>query len=265
MKTGVAVVAVILMLLSVWAVPASAVPADPGSPGFTNSMFSKFVTPTVAPGGTVHFAFNLSNPYDVDMTDLHLTVGVYEYATQDEARLVNDSFRNPPLINGTSTELNIIMPSLPSQNSTRIELSITTTKNTPHGSYFSQSTYFVRFKLNFSFEGNSTTYLLQSKGFFTDAQWSKMVSFTAGQEIVDTGYMHTLGVDGIIPDSSFGIKIPIPRWPLAVLVVACVLVTLLALYYFVLDNPGKYPRLEKRAYYLRGKLSQLRGHPKNRS
>ena len=268
MKAGLAVLAAVLTVLSLGTTAADAAITDPGAPHYANSMFSNFVTPTVAPGGTVNFAFNLTNPYAENMSNVILTVGVYEYATQDEARLINASFKNPPLINGTSVEKNIVIPLLsgdPGKNSKRFELSITTTKDTPHGSYFSQSTYFVRFKLVFQFEGDNTEYLLQSKGFFTADQWSKMVSFKAGQEIVDISFMNGLGVDGIIPDSSFGIKVPIPRWPLAVLVVACVLVTLVALYYFVLDNPGKYPRLEKRAYYLRGKLSQLRGHPKNRT
>ncbi len=270
MKAGLAVLAVALIVLSAGATAVSAIPEDPGAPTFANNMFSDFSTPTVAPGGTVNFGFNLTNPYGEgeNMANVTLTVGVYEYATQDGTLRVNSTFKNPPLINGTSTELNIFIKSLPGQgeNSTRrINLTITTSRNTPHGSYFSQSTYFVRLKLVFYFEGNDTRYLLQSKGFFTTDQWSRMVSFKAGQNIVDTAYMHGLGVDGIIPDSSFGIKVPIPRWPLAVLIVACVLVTLLALYYFVLDNPGKYPRLEKRAYHLRGKLSQLRGHRKNRT
>jgi hypothetical protein len=231
-------------------------------------MFGGFVTPTVSPGETVDFAFNLTNPYGPalgTMTHINLTVGIYEYATQDTAREVDSSFRDPPLIRGLASQLNFTLEDMPIKKTLTMELPINTKEKTPHGSYFSQSTYFVRFKLTFNLEGNTTLVVLQSKGFFTEAQWSRMVSFTPGQDIVNTTYMkQTLGVDGIIPDSSFGIKVPIPRWPLAVLVVACVGVSLLALYYFVLDNPGRYPRLEKRAYYLRGKLSELGSHLKHR-
>ena len=76
---------------------------------------------------------------------------------------------------------------------------------------------------------------------------------------MNTTYLKSLGVDGILPDSSFGIKIPIPRWPLGVIVAGCAGLSFMALYYFTLDNPGKYPRLEKRFYYLRGKLRETRG------
>ena len=264
MRIGLAVLTAAFVLLYAGSASVLANVSDPGAPRYTNSMFGEFVTPTVSPGRTVDFAFNLTNPYPEPMTHIVLTVGVYEYATQDMAVEVNSSFKHPPLIEGLAPQQNLTVADMPAGNSTRLELPISTLKDTPHGSYFSQSTYFVRFRLTFSFEGSSTLVVLQSKGFFTEAQWSQLVSFTSGQPIVDTGYLKTLGVDGLIPDSSFGIKVPIPSWPLAVLIVACVFVSLMALYYFVLDNPGKYPRLEKRAYYLRGKLSELRGQPKNR-
>jgi hypothetical protein len=269
MKACLAILAAAIMILTVSSTAVRAEITDPGAPKYTNNIFGGFVTPTVSPGRTVDFAFNLTNPYVylnslVNMTHVNLTVGIYEYATQEEAREINSSFKNPPLINGQAPQLSFSLDDITSKMPVRTNLSIHTSDKTPHGSYFSQSTYFVRFKLTFQLEGNATPVVLQSKGFFTDAQWSHMVSFTAGQDIVNTTYMRSLGVDGLIPDSSFGIKVPIPRWPLMVLIAACVGVSLLAMYFFVLDNPGKYPRLEKRAYYLRGKLSELRSHLKNR-
>lgn len=241
--------------------------AMPGEPKYANNIMSDFVTPTVAPGETVHFGFNVSNPYDdpaCDMTDVTLTVGIYQYATQEETRDVDEDFKNPPLIEGESTELDLYFEAIPLGGTERVEIDITTKEKTPHGSYFSQSTYFVRFAMVFYFPGNSTAVHLQSRGFFTDEQWDTMVSFESGDSIVNVTYMHSLGIDGLIPDSSFGIKIPIPRWPLGVLIGACCFVSFLALYYFVLDNPGSYPRLEKRFYYLRGKLRQLRGKLEHR-
>jgi hypothetical protein len=267
MKVGLAVLAVALLLLTAGSASVRAGVPDPGAPRYANNMFGEFVTPTVSPGKIVDFAFNLTNPYTAPMatmTHVALTVGIYEYATQDTVREVNSTFKNPPLIRGLAPQMNFTLGNISSGAWVKMELLIDTSEKTPHGSYFSQSTYFVRFRLTFNLDDGATPVILQSKGFFTEAQWSQMVSFTAGQDIVNTTYMKSLGVDGIIPDSSFGIKVPIPRWPLAVLIAACVGVSLLALYYFVLDNPGRYPRLEKRAYYLRGKLSELGSHLKNR-
>ncbi len=240
---------------------------DPGAPRYANNILGGFVTPTVRPGMTVNFSFNISNPYDdalATMQNLTLSVGVYKYSTQETMKVVDENFKHPPNIDGLGPEVVTQMDPIYPGETIRIDLHITTSEDTPHGSYFSQSTYFVRFRLTFNFPGNATQVVLQSKGYFTDEQWNQMVSFAADQTIVNTTYMKSLGVDGLLPDSAFGLKVPIPRWPLAIIVFGIVALASLSLYYFILDNPGKYPRLEKRFYYLRGKLRELRSQLKDR-
>ncbi len=235
---------------------------DPGKPRYANNILSGFVTPTVAPGQEVDFSFNLTNPYDNDntsavMENVTLIVGIYMYATQEKAEEVTSSFPHPPLFHHLTTEWRQNFSEIrPNQTSLTIPLPIYTSKKTPHGSYFSQSTYFVRFSLTFNFHNSSTKVVLKSKGCFTESDWNKIVSFEGNQSIVNRTYLKALGVDGLLPDSSFGIKIPIPRWPLALIVAGCVGLSFMAFYYYVIDNPGAYPRLEKRFYYLRGKLSE---------
>jgi hypothetical protein len=241
---------------------AAAYVPEPGIPHYANSILSDFVTPTVAPGESLVFAFNVSNPYDdpdCTMVNITLTVGIYRYATQEEVRDVDDEFDRPPTFDGGGTETSLGYAELDLGLAERVDLTITTDRETPHGSYFVQSTYFVRFRMTFFFEGNDTMVVLQSRGYFTDEEWDEMVSFDPQESIVNMTYMSELGVDGLIPDSSFGLKIPIPRWPLALLIVACAGTAFMATYYFVLDNPGKYPWLEKRFYQLRGKLGEFRG------
>lgn len=257
------VVAALMMPTSI----ASADIPNPGSPKYANNILSEFVTPVVAPGKTADFSFNFTNPYkDPSATaiDFTLVVGIYQYSTREMTENVTSIFPHPPLIDGESTERLIFLPGLGSNSTTRLNLPIETFKKTPHGSYLSQSTYFVRFNLTFSFPGNETKVVLWSKGYFTDEQWNTAVSFSSGQPIVNTTYLKSIGVDGLLPDSSFGIKIPIPKWPLTVLAGAIVLLSCTALCFFVLDNPGRYPKLEKRLYYLRGKLRELRGKSKDR-
>ena len=266
MRAGLALVIGISLLL-VTPSYSSADIASPGSPKYANNMLGGFITPTVRPGETVFFSFNLTNPYDDDfgiMQNSVLSVGIYRYATQEKSNEVNSSFKNPPSIEGEGIEVAYAVGQLDLGETIRVELDILTSHKTPHGSYFSQSTYFVRFKLTFNFIGNTTGVLLQSRGYFTDQQWDHMVSFSANESIVNTTYMHSLGVDGLLPDSSFGIKVPIPRWPLYLLIVAICGCMFLASYYFVLDNPGKYPKLEKRFYYLRGKMSEFRSKLEDR-
>jgi hypothetical protein len=235
--------------------------SDPGMPRYANNILGGFVTPTVAPGQEVDFSFNLTNPYESDnasaiMENVTLIVSIYMYATQEKAEEVTSSFPHPPLFHHVSTEWREDYSQILPNQTLRIELPIYTSKKTPHGSYFSQSTYFVRFDLTFNFPNSSANVVLKSKGCFTESDWNKIVSFEGNQNIVDRTYLKGLGVDGLLPDSSFGIKIPIPRWPLAVIVTGCIGLSFMALYYYVLDNPGAYPRLEKRFYYLRGKLRE---------
>ncbi len=240
---------------------------DAGSPAFTNKILGGFATPTVKPGQTAMFSFNLTNPYSNEsktMWNVSLSIGIYEYKTQETSRIVDENFKHAPSIEGMGPEILTQLDPIPQNDTVRMNLHITTSKDTPHGSYFSQSTYFVRFKLTFNFTDNATQVVLQSKGYFTAEQWDQMVNFTEDQSIVNLTYMRELGVTGLLPDSAFGLKVSIPRWPLGLLIAAIVIVAALTLYYFVLDNPGKYPRLEKRLYNLRGKLRELRSELKDR-
>jgi len=238
-------------------------PDLPGSPKYANSILSGFITPVVSPGKTVDFSFNFTNPYD-ESIDFALVVGIYRYSTQERTENVTSTFPHPPLIMGDSIQRLVFLPSLGENETTRVNLPIETSRRTPHGSYFSQSTYFVRFNLTFNFPGNDTQVVLTSRGFFTDEKWNTAVSFSSGEPIVNTEYLKSINVDGLLPDSSFGIKIPIPRWPLAVLVGGIGGLSFAALYFYVLDNPGRYPKLEQRFYYLRGKLRELRSKSKDR-
>lgn len=259
MSCGQVVPAVLTIVIMVMAGSASAEIPDPGSPKYANNFLGDFITPTVRPGQLVEFSFNVTNPYDDPsgtMTGVMLTVNIYKYATQHETRTVDSDFANPPEFDGVSTTKEISLGEMQMDDTVRIELEIRTTSHTPHGSPFDQSTYFVRFKMEFRFIGNSTDIVLQSRGFFTDEQWNQMVSFETDVPLVNRTYMKSLGVDGLIPDSSFGIKQKIPLWPLGLLIFGVCAVSFAALYSFVMDNPGKFPWLEKRFYYLRGKLRQ---------
>lgn len=272
MKVWLAAVAIMSSLSLLSTNAASVDVSDPGSPHYANRMLVDFATPTIEPGQNAWVNFTLIDPYSNltdDMINISLTIGVYRYATQDHDEYITETFPHPPLISGTSTETTIPWDRLipdPGDSRGRLNFSVPfwVSEKTPHGSYFSQSTYFVRIGLNFSFEGNASVVVLKSRGFFTAAQWNTMVSWESGEPIVNTTYMKSLGVDGLLPDTSFGIKVPIPRWPLAVMIAAAAGFCFTGLFYYVLDNPGKYPRLEKRFYNLRGKLSELRSQAKYR-
>ena len=74
-----------------------------------------------------------------------------------------------------------------------------------------EGTYFVRFSMNFDYNGTSR--IMQSRGHWNMEQWEAATSNVTDNYPGNIN-LDTLGVDGIIPDSSFGVKKPIPKWPL---------------------------------------------------
>src|SRR4030065_986667 len=178
MRIRLAMLSVLLALVVVTAGNADADILDPGSPTYANRILGSFLTPTVEPGESVEFAFNIANPYNdpnVTMTDIVLAMSIFRYVTQDDSLDVDEDFPDPPLIMGAGVEVELSIPDLGQRDERTVETPMDTSERTPHGSYFSQRTYFVRFKIDFRFEGNSTHVVFQSRGFFTDDQWEEAV------------------------------------------------------------------------------------------
>ena len=69
-------------------------------------------------------------------------------------------------------------------------------------------------------------------------------------------YISSLNVDGIIPDSSFGIKKPIPKWPLNVLITLTIVFAGLSVIFY-LEEEETYPELNKWLQKVRGKFNQF--------
>jgi hypothetical protein len=68
-------------------------------------------------------------------------------------------------------------------------------------------------------------------------------------------YLSELGYDGIIPDSAFSLRLPIPKWPFFLLVGLTVLSGVMAISFHVLDNPGRYPKAEVKLLRLSGRIA----------
>ena len=117
-----------------------------------------------------------------------------------------------------------------------------------------EGTYFVRFSMNF--DHNGTSRVMQSRGHWSMEQWEEATTnVTEGSP--GNINLEVLGVDGIIPDSSFGIKKPIPKWPLYTLITLTLVFAVLSVVFY-LEEEGNYPELNKWLQKKRGKLTQLR-------
>ena len=197
-------------------------------------------------------AWNLTSP----MENVTLDIQIYQYATLEESLPVSEIDNPPEIVESGSPTLVVDCGDLQPGDSYPAEFTIETEKSTPHGSYFSQSTYFVRFNLTFTYDNE--TYTMVSRGYFDDAMWEHLTETETGAGEINQTYLAELGFDGIIPDSAFSLKIPIPMWPFYGLVALTGLIGFLAFASYALDNPGRFPNMEVKILRLSGKLDIYR-------
>lgn len=233
-------------------------------PRFVNQLLGDFQTPVITPGNSGVFSFALNNPDPVnltqDMQNIRLNISIYQYATLDESMMIWE-IDDPPLITESNdVEYPVETDRIPPGGQHAVSFTIFVGRDTPHGSYFDQSTYFVRFWMEFDYGGENYTFV--SKGYFSGSQWSHLTGSGDGAGSINQTYLEELGFDGIIPDSGFAAKpvaeTPLPMWPFYILVLITVFIGVLALSVYALDNPGKMPKLEKPLLRINGQLIKMR-------
>jgi len=229
---------------------------DPMAPLYVNRILSMEKTPSVPPRGSATLVINMTNPYEnLTMENISLTIGIYAFATIDSYRPLNEIEQPPILINGSQrgTEITLHFDSIkPGVNQT-LNIAVQMDKKSPTGGLFNQGSYFVRMAMNFTL-GNGTYHLL-SRGFMSD----EAKNFLDGHKgFVNSTELQQFGFDGIILDTSFAVRVPIPRWPFYALVGLGILFAVGAVFSYVEDNPGAFPAIERRYLWLKGKYRWFR-------
>lgn len=210
---------------------------------------SNFRTPQIVPGESGSYEFTVRNRYNGTLLNASLTIEIYKWATLEEAKDI-DKISNPPeIVEGLRQGYTAPTFHLAPNATFRIKITISTSKSTPQG------TYFVRQMMQFDYNG--THLLMKSRGYFTGKEWDGATTNVNGSRVVGGINLTMLGVDGILPDSSFSVKEPIPLWPLALLIGITILFGALALVFYLMEEKG-HPLLKKRFYKGAGKLKQAR-------
>jgi len=191
-----------------------------------NVTLSNFHTPTINPGESGKLSFTVENNYDAEMKNVFLTVEIYKYATEETLKNTNEISEPPVFVNG-ETKTITYNESITAGDSLQISLIISTSKQTPQG------TYLVRMEINFTLSG--TPYTIKSIGYFSDEEWMNYQLNTTNLPS---------GCSGIIPETSFIVREPIPMWPLYVLIGAAVFFGALAVVFYMQDK-GTLPKLKR--------------------
>jgi len=234
-------------------------------------------TPELAPGDSGRLDFYFNSTYTDPIRDVRLNASIYRYATIDESVAVDSRWPYAyPQIAGSASpgrrEWVWTAPTIASGESDSLNFTILTAASSddmPHGSIFSQSSYFVRFWLEFNGTVGATVtrFRMVSFGFFTPAQWDAAavpeldpcnLPDCRGHVNVTmlAGFLGVSRIDGIIPDTAFGVKEPIPRWPFYLLIVLAAIFLVLAFLFWIEENPGAYPRIETWWARTRGRLAR---------
>jgi hypothetical protein len=204
--------------------------------------FGDFTTPVIRPGESGRYNFTVTNRYDVPITDVTVTVEFYMWATIEDAKPIEDIAGPPPKVKGEGApSITVTLGTIEPGASKPVVLRITTSSDTDKG------TYFVRHRIDFTYEG--APFVMSSRGYFTWDQWE-------GFDYSNLWYQLD-GNSGIVPDSSFSVKDPVPLWPLAGLITLCVLFGALAVVFYLAEEHGdQYPRLKKGLQAITGKYEQ---------
>ncbi|HYS99645.1 MAG TPA: hypothetical protein VEO20_03180 [Thermoplasmata archaeon] len=241
---------------------------DFGAVGSVNKLIDIVQTPELAPGDSGQFLFNFHSAYTDPISDVRLNVSIYRYATIDESVPVDNAwpYPYPKIAESGMREWLWTSPQVAGGSTVSLNFTILTAASSddmPHGTVFSQSSYFVRFWLEFkgNVSGNLTQFRMASLGYFTTAQWDLARNSTYTNPCTPpwcrgSVNLTKLGVDGVLPDSAFGVKEPIPRWPFYLLIVLAVFFLVLAFLFWVEENPGSYPKVEAWWARTRGRLNR---------
>ena len=191
-----------------------------------NVTLSNFHTPTIKPGESGELCFTVENNYDAAMENVYLTVEIYRYRTEEESKNINEISEPPIFEMGTGQKILKGPDSIPVNTDLQVSLKISTSKETPQG------TYLVRMKIEFNLNG--MPYMMESIGHFSDEE---RMNYQLNATCLPSG------CSGIIPETSFTVREPIPLWPLYVLIGATVFFGALAAVFYMQDK-GKLPKLK---------------------
>jgi hypothetical protein len=180
----------------------------------------------VSPGTTGSIAFTVGDPFrGTAISSVVLTLAVYAFnAFPGNATSSVAVATAPVLVNATASglEVNESLGSIGAQVVVPGSVAVTSSSTTPSG------TFAVRTALRFV--ANGTAFLLESRGWFTAAQWAAATEGPNGS--VDLN-VSALGVSGVLPETSVLVSssdLATALW--AILAAGLVLVGLAAWFYF---------------------------------
>jgi hypothetical protein len=212
--------------------------------------FDEFSTVVITPGEKSDFKFKIYNRYEDTIESATVRIEIYEYQTVEKKTAINAIEKSPVIAESNSCIYNYKIRAILPTESVYVKFKIITYPNTPEGSYV------LRFNLTFTYE--NITYTMLSRGHYSDEDWEyarKTGENYPGKINLDF-LEEKYGSCGVLPDSQFSVKSPIPMWPFFLLVGLAILFATLAFVFYLQEETGAFPKAEKFLKVLVGKINQ---------
>ncbi len=195
----------------------------------SNQILQGLAVPALIPGGEGSLRFSVHNPLTVPIFSVQLAFGEYVFngfPGSSVGPLPSDA---PTLTNGTTTGIVVgetystLIPSASVSGS----IGVVAPSAAPRGLY--------AIRTSVSFVANGTPYLLESRGYFSQAQW---LNATSGPGGVPTLNVSRLGVSGVTPETAVPVMANSPSPWLYGILGAAVILAGVGGYYSIRPGPG---------------------------
>lgn len=222
---------------------------DISDPEYTNQIIEEINTPSIEPGEDGIINLIIKNPDTEDensvMQNTTFEVEIYYYDYLDVEKNISE-LDEPPVFDTGEVALKEEIGNLSTKETHDLEYLIHTSEDTEEG------VYSIRFRLEFSIDDER--HIMKSKGHFSNEEWedARVSDFTE------------LNVSGILPESTFEVRTPIPRWPQYALGLITIVAGVLAVMFYMQEKYGSFPKLEKTFDNWTSKFEEFRSTLKKR-
>ncbi len=218
---------------------------------FTNQLIDEIDTPSIEPGSDSELTITLKNPYpdDMNMKNTTFYISIYWLSYLETDKNISE-VEEPPVFD--IEEIGVIeeIGNLSSGETIDLEYIIRTSEDTEEG------VYSIKFRLDFSIDNENQT--MKSRGYFSDEDWEEAKSPEEGINVTELDNLTDFDVSGILPDSTFEVRTPVPRWPQYALGIITAVSGVLAVMFYMQEKYGSFPKLEKAFDNWTSKLEEFR-------
>lgn len=151
--------------------------------------------PTLTPGGSGWISFRLGDPLKDELVPTRVSLQVYDFnPTQGGAVQAPPVGASPTFSSGglgANVTAPVLPPVIPPDTTWNWSLSVTVPATAPTGDFA------VRFAVSFLM--NNSSFLLESRGFFSESAWASATEYPNGTPTINASQ---LGVSGVVPETS---------------------------------------------------------------